>query len=78
MSQYLLSAYAVGGDPHASMFPEDMQAFMERVYALGPEIKASGTFVFTGGLDDPDAATLARSNDGDLVVTDALSRLLKP
>ena len=52
MSQYLLSAYAVGGDPHASTSPEDMQAFMERVSALGPEIKASGTFVSTGRLDD--------------------------
>jgi hypothetical protein len=52
MSQYLLSTYAVGGEPPASMSPEDMQAFMERVYALGA--------------------------DGDLVVTDGLSRLLKP
>jgi hypothetical protein len=59
------------------MSPEDMQAFMKRVYALGPEMKASGTFVSTGRLDDPDAATVARSNDGDLVVSDGLSRLLK-
>ena len=51
MSQYLLSAYAVGGEPHASMSPEDMQTFKERVYAL--------------------------EADGDLVVTDGPSRLLK-
>jgi hypothetical protein len=54
-----------------------MQAFMERVYALEAEMKASGTSMFTGRLDDPDAATVVRSNDDDLVVTDGPSRLLK-
>jgi hypothetical protein len=52
------------------MSPEDMQGFMERVYALEAEMKASGTFVFTGRLHDPGAATVVRSNDGDLVMTD--------
>jgi hypothetical protein len=47
-----------------------MQGFMERVYALEDEMKASGAFVFTGRLHDPDAATVVRSNDGDLVMTD--------
>ena len=52
MRQYLLSTYADESVSHASMSPEDMQAFMEHVYAL--------------------------EADGDLVVSDGLSRLLKP
>jgi len=70
MSQYLLSTYSTGGSVRQEMSPEDMQGFMERVYALEAEMKASGTFVFTGRLHDPDAATVVRSNDGDLVMTD--------
>ncbi len=66
MSQYLLSTYAVEGRARAPMEPEEMQTFMERVHALEAEMKASGTFVFTGRLHDPDAATVVRSNEGDL------------
>ncbi len=71
MSQYLLSTYAVEGEVEGGpATPEEMQKFMERVTSLETEMKASGTFVFTGRLHDPDAATVVRSNDGDLVMTD--------
>jgi hypothetical protein len=70
MSQYLLSTYAVEGETRSSMSPEEMQTFMERVYALEAEMKASGTFVFTGRLHDPDTATVVSSSDGDLIMTD--------
>jgi hypothetical protein len=33
-------------------------------------MEASGTFVFGGALHDPDAATVVRVSDGDLVTTD--------
>jgi hypothetical protein len=71
MSQYLFSTYAVEGEvPGAPMTPEEMQTFMERVAALEAEMEASGTFVFGGRLHDPDASTVVRSSDGDLVMTD--------
>ena len=70
MSQYLLSTYAGDSEVRTPMTPEEMQTFMERVTALEAEMKASGTFVFTGRLHDPDAATVVRSKDGDLVMTD--------
>jgi len=77
MSQYLLSTYASKGEVHGkqedheqSMTPEQMQAFMGRVMALEAEMKASGTFVFTGRLHDPDAATVVSMSDGDVVMTD--------
>lgn len=71
MSQYLLSTYAVESEvPEAPRTPDEMQAFMERVVALEDEMEASGTFVFGGALHDPDAATVVRKGDGDLVMTD--------
>jgi hypothetical protein len=70
MSQYLLSTYAVEGKARGPMTPEEMQEFMERVTALEAEMKASGTFVFTGRLHDPGSATVVSSNEGGLVMTD--------
>ena len=71
MSQYLLSTYAVDGEvPEAPTTPEEMQEFMSRVIALEAEMDASGTFLFGGALHDPDAATVVRSSDGDVVMTD--------
>ena len=70
MSQYLLSTYAVEGEVRAPGTPEEMAAFMQRVTAVEAEMEASGTFVFGGALHGPDAATVARKNDGDLVMTD--------
>ncbi len=71
MSQYLLSTYTVEGViPGAPTTPEEMQTFMERVVALEAEMDASDTFVFGGALHGPDAATVVRSSDGDVVMTD--------
>jgi hypothetical protein len=72
MSQYLLSVHAAsgGGSHEQSMTPEEMQAFMGRVTALEAEMKRNGTFVFTGRLYDADAATVVRSSEGGLVMTD--------
>jgi hypothetical protein len=71
MSQYLLSTYAVEDEaPGAPRTPEEMEAFMKRVAALETEMEESGTFVFGGALHDPDAATVLRSGEGDVVTTD--------
>ena len=70
MSQYLLSVHTVEGEGHGPTTPEEMEAFMERINALETEMRASGAFVFTGGLHGPDAATVVRRSEGELVVTD--------
>ena len=70
MSQYLLSVHTVEGEARKKPTPEEMQQFMERIDALEAEMRASGAFVFTGGLHGPDAATVVRVSDGDLVTTD--------
>jgi hypothetical protein len=71
MTQYLLSTYEVEGEvPGAPTTPEQVQAFMQRVVALEDEMESSGTFVFGGALHGPDASTVVREGDGDLVMTD--------
>ena len=71
MSQYLLSTYSVKDEvPEAPPTPEEMGAFMKRVASLETEMEASGAFVFGGALHGPDAATVVRVGDGDLVMTD--------
>jgi len=72
MTQYLLSTHAVeAGSPEgAPTSPDDMQAFMQRVIDLEAEMDASGTFVFGGALHGPDAATVVRTTDGDVLMTD--------
>ena len=62
---------AVEGEvPGAPTRPEEMKAFMERVIDLEDEMEATGTFVFGGALHDPDAATVLRSGNEDVVMTD--------
>jgi len=72
MSQYLLSVHAGGGGESRaqSATPEQMQTFMKRIIDLEAEMDATGTFVFGGQLHGPDAATVVRSNDADVVMTD--------
>ena len=50
--------------------PEEMQEFMGRLVALEADMDASGTFVFGGALHGPDATTVVRISDGDVVMTD--------
>jgi hypothetical protein len=71
MSQYLLSTYAVQGEPPgAPTTSEEIQEFRQRVVTLEDEMEASGTFLFGGALHDPAAATVVRRTDGDPIMTD--------
>jgi hypothetical protein len=71
MGQYLLSTYAVEGEVEgAPQTPEEMKAFMERVIALEDDMEATGTFAFGGALHGPDASTVLRAGEGDVVMTD--------
>ena len=68
---YLLSTYAVDGEPSAEPPPpEAMRAMMERIIALEADMEATGTFVFGGHLHGPDAATVVRTTDDALIMTD--------
>jgi len=68
MKQYLLSVcYPAGGTKPP---PDALEAIMRNVYALQKEMQSAGVWVFSGGLHPPDAATVLRHQNGDVVTTD--------
>jgi hypothetical protein len=68
MKQYLLSVHYVDG---VGATPEDeMQAAFERVDAFNQRLQESGAWVFAGGLQPPDIATVVRVQDDQVLLTD--------
>ena len=67
MNKYLLSIYTPGGPLPA---PEFLEKVMREVNALTEEAKASGAWVFNGGLHAPSTATVLRFKDGEVLMTD--------
>lgn len=70
MTQYLLSVW------HAPMTEAEVESYsqsgaLEAVDKLNAELMEKGKWVFGGGLQEADTATVVRSNDkGDVVITD--------
>jgi hypothetical protein len=67
MKLYLLTLYQPDGPAPA---PEALAAIMREVSALREEMKASGAYVFSGGLHAPSAAAVVRLKDREIVSTD--------
>jgi hypothetical protein len=68
MNQYLLSVHMVEGQEPPS--EEAMQQAFEAVDAFNAKLQQQGAWVFAGGLHPADTATVVRSTDGDVLVTD--------
>ena len=69
MTQYLLAVYGDESD-NFGMSEEDMQRAYSQVDAFNSELKASGGWVFAGGLHPSSTATVVRATDGKVVTTD--------
>jgi len=67
MTQYLLSIHQPDGPPPG---PEVMDRVARDLHVLNEELKAAGSWVFTGGLHAPSSVTVVRLRDGDVVTTD--------
>ncbi len=67
MKRYLLSVYQPDG---AAPPPEILEPIMRDVRAWRDELKATGQWVFTGGLHPASTATVVRVRDGDVLMTD--------
>ncbi|ARP74563.1 hypothetical protein LK07_31765 [Streptomyces pluripotens] len=68
MKHYLLSVVQpAGGTPPA---PDALAEIMRNVKAFDDELRAAGAWVFAGGLDGPEAATVIRPGDGDVRTTE--------
>jgi hypothetical protein len=69
MTQYMLSVHGVDGqDSYPS--DEEMQAAFKAVDELNAEMQAKGAWVFAGGLNPPESATVVKVQDGDVLMTD--------
>ncbi|MDQ6830441.1 MAG: YciI family protein [Gemmatimonadota bacterium] len=67
MKMYLLSIY----QPDGPVPPPDVLAkIMAEMEVMNRELKASGNWVFDGGLHPPSTATVVRVKDGDVLMTD--------
>ena len=68
MAHYLLSVVTpTDGEPPAA---EELNAIMKNVDTLHGEMRDAGVWVFSGGLDAPDTATVVRPRGDDCCVTD--------
>jgi hypothetical protein len=68
MKQYLLSVWLVDGAPAPSE-DETNQAYGD-VDTFNAELKASGSWVFAGGLHPVETATTVQVKNGEVITTD--------
>ena len=67
MRQYLLGVYQPDGDPPP---PERLEPIMAELAVLAEEMRAAGAWVFSAGLHPPGTATVVRSSDEEVLLTD--------
>ena len=67
MKMYLLSIYQPDGDPPPR---EVLDRVMSDIAVMNEELKASGSWVFAGGLHPPSTATVVRVRADDILMTD--------
>ncbi|MQA17085.1 MAG: hypothetical protein GEV09_24020 [Pseudonocardiaceae bacterium] len=67
MKQYLLSIYQPDGEAPPDEF---LEPIMRDVRAVNAEMQEAGAWVFAGGLYPPDTATVVRSKDNEMLMTD--------
>ena len=68
MAHYLLSVYTpADGTPPS---PEELEVIMKRVDDFHQELREAGAWVFSGGLEAPDTATVVRLQGSEVLMTD--------
>jgi hypothetical protein len=67
MTLYLLSIYQPDGDPPP---PDVLAKVMRDIDVMNRELRASGSWVFAGGLHQPSTATVVRAKNGEVLMTD--------
>lgn len=68
MKQYLLSVHYIEGEPPRD--PDVMAKIYKDVNTFNKELRASGTWVFGGGLHPPEIATVVSAQHGEVLTTD--------
>jgi hypothetical protein len=68
MTQYLLAVHITEGEPAPS--EEQMQQAYKAVDTYNEELKKAGAWVFAGGLEPSQAASVVRAQGGQVMTTD--------
>jgi hypothetical protein len=68
MTQYMLSVHHSPDAPPPP--PDQMQKAFQQVDAVNAEMQKTGAWVFGGGLEAPDIATVVKATEGETVITD--------
>ncbi|WP_427383540.1 YciI family protein [Janibacter sp. G56] len=68
MTQYMISV--IGSTTDATPAPEDMERLFAQVGAFNDDVKAKGHWVFAGGLQPIEDATVVDATGDDVVMTD--------
>ncbi len=68
MTQYLLSVWGIEGQPTPS--DEEMQKMFRAVDVFNDKLKASGAWVFAGGLHPVNTATVVHVKGDEVLTTD--------
>ena len=68
MNHYLLSVHMVEGEGYPS--EEEMQQAFKDVEVLNDDLRKAGVWVFAGGLETPETATVVREEKGNILTTD--------
>jgi hypothetical protein len=68
MTQYLMAVYMVEGEPVPA--PDVIEQMYKDVDAFNQEIMAAGKWVFGGGLQPADMATVVDASGTDVITTD--------
>jgi hypothetical protein len=70
MARYLLSTYTVEGERREPMTEEQMRESHQRLGTIEQDMTASGSWVFSARLHEPDTSTVVRVAGGDVLTTD--------
>src|SRR2546426_5885510 len=70
MSRYLLSVHSGNGAVREPMTAEEMRRGYEQIEKLEAEMRAANALVFSGRLNEPDAARVVRPAKGRVRTTD--------
>ena len=66
--EYMLAVHDVDSAPQPS--PEEMQTAFAQVERVNAELQSAGVWVFAGGLQSPETATVVRVQGGATTMTD--------
>lgn len=69
MTQYMMTVH-VGEEVYSAAPSDDTQKMYAQVDAFNNELRASGAWVFAGGLHPASTATVVTMKDGETITTD--------